>query len=115
MGLHQGVKRKVGITGGSIRAGVHLMDAGGPTYLAIAIFHLAPDSPEYLSESEKRRTLRWLLQNQDTSGGFRGRTNKDADACYCFWCGGAIQVSSLGCPRLPFTNLPARYSAQGSS
>ncbi|KAF9649787.1 terpenoid cyclases/Protein prenyltransferase [Thelephora ganbajun] len=65
---------------------------GGPTYLAIAILRLASDSPEYLSESERRQTLRWLLQNQDESGGFRGRTNKDADACYCFWCGGAIQI-----------------------
>lgn len=59
----------------------------------MAIFRLASDSPECLTESEKRQTLRWLLQNQAESGGFRGRTNKDADACYCFWCGGAIQVS----------------------
>jgi len=62
---------------------------GGPTYLAVAILRLASDS---LSESERRQTLRWLLQNQDESGGFRGRTNKEADACYCFWCGGAIQI-----------------------
>lgn len=75
-------------------ASVHLTGAGGPTYLAIAILRLAPDSAECLTENEKRQTLRWLLQNQDNSGGFRGRTNKDADACYCFWCGGAIQVPS---------------------
>jgi len=73
--------------------GVHLIRAGGPTYLAIAILRLATDSPECLTEGEKRQTLRWLLQNQDESGGFRGRLNKDADACYCFWCGAAIQVS----------------------
>lgn len=68
------------------------MDTGGPTYLAMAVFRLASNSPNYLSEIERRHTLRWLLQNQDEYGGFRGRTNKDADACYCFWCGGAIQV-----------------------
>ncbi|KAF9650049.1 terpenoid cyclases/Protein prenyltransferase [Thelephora ganbajun] len=31
---------------------------GRPIYLAIAILRLAPDSPEYLRESEKRQTLR---------------------------------------------------------
>jgi hypothetical protein len=76
------------------RASTYLTGTGGPTYLAIAILHLAPDSPERLTEIERQQTLRWLLQNQDNSGGFRGRTNKDADACYCFWCGGAIQVPS---------------------
>jgi len=69
---------------------------GGPTYLAIAIFHLAPSSPKHLDETERRQTLRWLLQNQDESGGFRGRTNKEADACYCFWCGGAVQILGAG-------------------
>lgn len=64
-----------------------------------------------MSEVERRQSLRWLLQNQDASGGFRGRTNKDADACYCFWCGGAIQVFdsvSLSkewvSPTIPFPN-----------
>jgi len=65
---------------------------GGPTYLAMAIFRLTSDSPNFLNAVERRQTLRWLLRNQDCSGGFRGRTNKDADACYCFWCGGAIQI-----------------------
>ena len=111
---HRGVKHKVGVVGYSIRDWRSFMETGGPTYLAMAILRLASNSPECLSESEKRRTLRWLLQNQDTSGGFRGRTNKDADACYCFWCGGAIQVPSLMRSRLPFTNLLARYSVQRS-
>ncbi|KAF5335025.1 hypothetical protein D9758_016190 [Tetrapyrgos nigripes] len=25
-------------------------------------------------------------------GGFAGRTNKDADACYCFWCGAGLKI-----------------------
>jgi prenyltransferase beta subunit len=47
---------------------------------------------EHLTESERQQTIRWLVQNQDESGGFRGRTGKEADACYCFWCGAALQV-----------------------
>ena len=43
---------------------------------------------------ERARTIRWLVQNQSDSGGFSGRTNKLADACYCFWCGAALTVSS---------------------
>jgi Prenyltransferase and squalene oxidase repeat len=73
--------------------------SGGPTYLAIATLRLAPRQPSSeaswnLTPSEHRQTLRWLIQNQDRSGGFRGRTNKEADACYCFWCGAAIEVSN---------------------
>ena len=90
--LRRGVKHKVRVAGRPIRGSFHRIDAGGPTYLAMAVFCLASNSPN-LSGSERRQTLRWLLQNQGESGGFRGRTNKEADACYCFWCGGAIQVS----------------------
>ena len=94
----------------------HSANTGGPTYLAIAILRLAPGSPECLCESEKRQTLRWLLQNQDKSGGFSGRTNKDADACYCFWCGSAIKVSPyIPSSRPPFINLPDRCLVQQSS
>lgn len=83
---------RFGLLNVPLGAGAHLLGVGGPTYLAIAILRLASKSSDYLSENEKRQTLRWLLQNQDVSGGFRGRTNKEADACYCFWCGGAIQA-----------------------
>lgn len=67
---------------------------GGTTYTAIASLYLAPrisqSSP--LTLAERQATIRWLLQNQDKSGGFCGRTNKDADACYCFWCGASLQI-----------------------
>ncbi|KIY52428.1 terpenoid cyclases/Protein prenyltransferase [Fistulina hepatica ATCC 64428] len=64
---------------------------GGITYTAVASLHLAP-IPAPLTPAERRQTIRWLLQNQATSGGFCGRTYKDADACYCFWCGAALRI-----------------------
>jgi len=65
--------------------------SGGTTYIAIASLSLAP-GPDHLSPSEKELTIRWLLCNQDKSGGFCGRTGKTADACYCFWCGAALKI-----------------------
>ncbi|KAF9568753.1 terpenoid cyclases/Protein prenyltransferase [Agrocybe pediades] len=67
---------------------------GGTTYIAIASLSLASASTgsEYLSALEKQQTIRWLVCNQDKSGGFCGRTGKDADACYCFWCGAALKI-----------------------
>jgi prenyltransferase beta subunit len=101
--LHQGAKRKVRHYWTFCWDLSSSHGAGGPTYLAMAILRLVSPSPDYLSASERRRTLRWLLQNQDESGGFRGRTNKEADACYCFWCGAATQVLHSQCLP-PFTN-----------
>ncbi|KAM5540861.1 hypothetical protein V8D89_005505 [Ganoderma adspersum] len=74
---------------------------GGTTYCAIASLHLAPDTPESprasrLVGAERARTIRWLVQNQSDSGGFSGRTNKLADACYCFWCGAALTILGQG-------------------
>ncbi|KDQ62075.1 hypothetical protein JAAARDRAFT_189449 [Jaapia argillacea MUCL 33604] len=72
---------------------------GGTTYCALAALHLAPSLPNDplpLTPRERHQTVRWLIQNQDDSGGFRGRTGKDADACYCFWCGASLQI--LGVP-----------------
>jgi prenyltransferase beta subunit len=46
---------------------------------------------------ERQSTIKWLLDNQDESGGFSGRTGKDADACYCFWCGAALKVRFIAC------------------
>ena len=83
---HQGAKYKIHIPD------VHFAGAGGPAYLEMGIFRFATNPATYLSESGRRSTLRWLLQNQDKSGGSHCRTNKDGDARYCFWCGGAIQV-----------------------
>ena len=64
---------------------------GGTTYTAIAALHLLPDGAP-LTPRERAQTIRWLLANQTSSGGFSGRLNKDPDACYCFWCGGALKV-----------------------
>ncbi|CAK5280367.1 unnamed protein product [Mycena citricolor] len=66
---------------------------GGTTYLAIAALQMVTHSSRpRLSPSEKDRTIYWLVHNQDASGGFRGRTGKMPDACYCFWGGGALQI-----------------------
>ena len=67
---------------------------GGTTYTAIAALYLAPRNSRSLplTPAEHQATIHWLLQRQDKSGGFCGRTNKEADACYCFWCGASLQV-----------------------
>jgi hypothetical protein len=70
---------------------------GGTTYIAIASLALASSmicESQRLSPAERELTIQWLLRNQDHSGGFRGRTGKEADACYCFWCAGALKVSA---------------------
>ena len=43
-----------------------------------------------LSESQLTALRRWLLRRQDA--GFTGRPNKDADTCYSFWVGAALEV-----------------------
>ncbi|KAJ7162927.1 terpenoid cyclases/protein prenyltransferase alpha-alpha toroid [Mycena filopes] len=63
---------------------------GGPTYLAIAALHLA-NAPR-LAPAARARTEHWLVHSQAASGGFRGRTGKAPDACYCFWGGAALQI-----------------------
>ncbi|KAF8073552.1 terpenoid cyclases/protein prenyltransferase alpha-alpha toroid [Lyophyllum atratum] len=66
---------------------------GGTTYIAIASLHLMPPTPApLLTAAERQLTIQWLVRNQHPSGGFSGRTGKDADACYCFWCGAALQI-----------------------
>ncbi|KAI0694847.1 terpenoid cyclases/Protein prenyltransferase [Earliella scabrosa] len=74
---------------------------GGTSYCAIAALHMAPDTPASprstrLTGAQRARTIRWLTQNQTTSGGFCGRTCKLADACYCFWCGAALSIIGAG-------------------
>ncbi|KAI0655560.1 terpenoid cyclases/Protein prenyltransferase [Cubamyces menziesii] len=74
---------------------------GGTTYCAVAALHLAPDTQRFprgswLTPEERERTIRWLVQNQTHSGGFSGRTNKLADACYCFWCGATLSILGAG-------------------
>jgi geranylgeranyl transferase type-1 subunit beta len=64
---------------------------GGPTFCAVACLSLCPDrlepEPNAIADA---RLVRWLVRRQIS--GFQGRTNKIADACYSFWCGGALQV-----------------------
>ncbi|KAE9396109.1 terpenoid cyclases/Protein prenyltransferase [Gymnopus androsaceus JB14] len=65
---------------------------GGTTYIAMAAIHLAPVPSVPLTPSEKRKTIEWAIHKQLQSGGFCGRTNKVADACYCFWIGGSLKI-----------------------
>ncbi|KAJ7505826.1 terpenoid cyclases/protein prenyltransferase alpha-alpha toroid [Mycena galericulata] len=66
---------------------------GGTTYLAIAALRLAPPGPRpRLTTADRARCEHWLIHSQDASGGFRGRTGKAPDACYCFWGGAALQI-----------------------
>ncbi|KAF8158421.1 terpenoid cyclases/protein prenyltransferase alpha-alpha toroid [Crassisporium funariophilum] len=72
---------------------------GGTTYIAIASLALASTSTsdfEGLTPAQRQQTIQWLLRNQDESGGFCGRTGKEADACYCFWCGAALKILGAG-------------------
>ncbi|KAJ6581449.1 terpenoid cyclases/protein prenyltransferase alpha-alpha toroid [Mycena capillaripes] len=85
--------------------------SGGPTYIALASLHLAPRAADALPLTPKQRnmSIHWLIHNQDKSGGFRGRTEKEADACYSFWCCAALKV--LGTPELIDAELHARFIA----
>ncbi|KAN0087652.1 Terpenoid cyclases/protein prenyltransferase alpha-alpha toroid [Tylopilus felleus] len=65
--------------------------SGGPTYCALASIFLAGKGT-CLTDCERKQTIRWLTQNQVSSGGYCGRTNKEADACYCFWCGASLSI-----------------------
>lgn len=72
---------------------------GGITYIALAAMHLAPShgaEKHRLTPEERQQTIRWLLSNQSPSGGFCGRTCKEADTCYCFWCGAALRILDSG-------------------
>lgn len=75
---------------------------GGTTYCAIASLYLVPapllpwSLGPPLSQRQQEQTIRWLISNQ--GGGFRGRTEKDPDTCYCWWCGAALQVRPLALP-----------------
>lgn len=90
--------RKTGIYP-SCQADTPYVYSGGTTYCALASLRLLyisfpetspPPSRFCLTPSEVRQTLRWLVQKQKS--GFQGRTEKDSDACYCFWCGASIKV-----------------------
>ncbi|KAF9005545.1 terpenoid cyclases/protein prenyltransferase alpha-alpha toroid [Cyathus striatus] len=82
---------------------------GGTTYIAIASMALSPSSNNQLKQEQRSETIKWLLSNQADSGGFCGRTGKDADACYCFWCGAALKI--LGASELVDASALARFLA----
>ncbi|KAF8515289.1 terpenoid cyclases/protein prenyltransferase alpha-alpha toroid [Gautieria morchelliformis] len=75
---------------------------GGTTYCALASLRLLSISSQTmphpsqpcLTPFEVKHTLRWLLQKQRS--GFQGRTEKNPDACYCFWCGASIKLLGGG-------------------
>src|ERR1700733_4209465 len=94
MGRHRPVQHKVRscVIFGE-RCG-YIFESGGTTYTALASLHLASRYSQLspLTSQERQATIHWLMQNQDKSGGFCGRTNKEPDACYCFWCGASLQV-----------------------
>ncbi|KAH7872277.1 terpenoid cyclases/protein prenyltransferase alpha-alpha toroid [Lentinula edodes] len=69
---------------------------GGTTYIAMAAIRLAPSNSNSLSLSEIRKTIDWAVHKQHRSGGFCGRTNKIADACYCFWIGASLKILGAG-------------------
>ena len=69
------------------------LPSGGTTFCALASLSLCPKSPG-LSSKERNGTVRWLINQQ--VGGFRGRTGKEADACYSFWCGASLKVRVVG-------------------
>lgn len=68
---------------------------GGTTYCSVAALNLVADVfGETMAPDEREGTIRWLIQRQ--TGGFQGRTEKEQDACYSFWCGAALQVITRG-------------------
>lgn len=73
---------------------------GGPTYCALASLHLAPSQSSNslsLTSEERKKTVFWLLHKQSSpDGGFCGRTEKPADACYSFWCSASLRVRTSG-------------------
>ena len=76
---------------------------GGTTYCALAALSLVPrpfdsSSEPWITAAQREQTVRWLLENQTPDGGFSGRTGKAADACYCFWDVGGLEVGSSTSP-----------------
>ncbi|VDB92100.1 unnamed protein product [Peniophora sp. CBMAI 1063] len=62
---------------------------GGTSYCAIAALDLLRVP---LGGRERSQTIRWLMQTQQSDGGFSGRIGKISDACYCFWQVAALDI-----------------------
>lgn len=63
---------------------------GGSTFCGVGALTLLNKQTEGFINREK--LILWCLNQQTT--GFAGRVNKEADACYCFWIGAALDVST---------------------
>jgi len=87
---------------------------GGTTYCALASLYLAPSTSstpsEPLTPQQRRQTIRWLVHNQGECGGFHGRTEKEPDACYCFWSGASLEL--LGAKDLIDSSALATFLAR---
>lgn len=72
---------------------------GGSTFCAVGSLYLMNRLHTALSENQLTALRRWLLRRQDA--GFTGRPNKDADTCYSFWVGAALEMLGV----LDLTNV----------
>nr|ODN87186.1 geranylgeranyl transferase type-1 subunit beta [Cryptococcus depauperatus CBS 7841] len=67
---------------------------GGTTYCCLAALALINDNclgkPVVQSDENNSTIVRWLVSRQ--IGGFQGRPGKLEDACYSFWCKGALNI-----------------------
>ena len=52
----------------------------------------ASDAPELEDLPQEQKQALTMLTREE-SGGFQGRPEKDADVCYSFWVGAALQVN----------------------
>nr|XP_053633944.1 geranylgeranyl transferase type-1 subunit beta-like [Cherax quadricarinatus] len=87
---------------GAMGQGIYLEAHGGSCYCAIATLHLMGKLDSALSNIQKHRLVRWLV-NRQVGDGLQGRPNKPPDACYTFWIGASLKL--LG--SLSFLNLEA--------
>eukprot|EP01112_Ceratiomyxa_fruticulosa_P023448 TRINITY_DN895_c0_g2_i1.p1 TRINITY_DN895_c0_g2~~TRINITY_DN895_c0_g2_i1.p1 ORF type:complete len:360 (-),score=53.02 TRINITY_DN895_c0_g2_i1:27-1106(-) len=75
---------------GGIAQGPFQETHGGSSYCGIASLYLMGK----LDLLPKKELLKkWLIDKQVS--GFQGRANKDPDACYSFWIGGAIHILGI--------------------
>lgn len=72
---------------------------GGATYCAVASLRLMGFIEEDLLSRimspciiDAQMLLDWCLKRQASDGGYQGRRNKPADACYAFWVGGVLRI-----------------------
>lgn len=61
---------------------------GGQTFCCIASLSLC----DALELVDLERLHEWLLERQDSSGGFNGRPGKTCDACYAWWIGASLCI-----------------------